>query len=786
MADSRRLRQKRFAMFSTAACLLFIVAVIIFISGNTSFSLNGYRATPLTLKEHGALGKLKKDTLTPFEKKGEGVYLSMGCVACHGANSPPQNFVKPPSLAYQKDRWLHSDGVYRIGPELTMVSDRHGFDWHLAHLLQPDRVIGLSRMPAFPALKKKAEAIIPWFIANTKGPGVSGLALYPWNGNGINRLGQVLNDFTYKPPMRDYTSASDWEIDNLGLTKAEYSVFFKALDRNRDFLLDSLDYPSLLARQDLKSQSEWFLKGLGFADGEILDEYDLARLIPTLPKLRRSEAMQVFPGILPDALIEKQYVVELYLEWIEETALKALNQTLQGFDISQSATGRIDRTLSPLIKDVLTEPEISYLFRYLDRDRSGSITSSDFADSEVPSQDAVALIRYLEKCASWGHSKQKKLFDAPAKVQYETAWKMDFFRAWSGFNLDCSQNPMDGIMLDLNGDGCISSKDYMMLPSILTGRNIYQTYCAGCHGHEGEGTELSRWFSPRPRKFVSGKFRYKSTSYGHLPTDEDLYLSIHNGIPGSAMPSFRFIPPDSIWLLVEYIKSFALADFRSRDQFPVPPFISMKPPNIKSRKEALALASEGENLYYAFSCHECHGNEGGTSAPLGLGINYQLGIRHLQSSRETGSTTALSHNPWFDEWSEIRSPSSFVEVEKFKSGSDLLSVYRTIAVGQNSAPMIGFSFRMDFPSNQIEKKHYDVEEDAPATRIAALMDYKADQSKSPNNKTIRKMSIQSRMDFSHRRLWALACYIRSLSLKQDDTGGDWTIGLVDELRTLSK
>ena len=42
------------------------------------------------------------------------------------------------------------------------------------------------------------------------------------------------------------------------------------------------------------------------------------------------------------------------------------------------------------------------------------------------------------------------------------------------------------------------------------------------------------------------------------PTDEDLHRIVHDGVPGTAMPSFALLPPDEVEALVEYVKYLSI------------------------------------------------------------------------------------------------------------------------------------------------------------------------------------------------------------------------------------
>ncbi|WP_075083447.1 cytochrome c [Mariniblastus fucicola] len=84
---------------------------------------------------------------------------------------------------------------------------------------------------------------------------------------------------------------------------------------------------------------------------------------------------------------------------------------------------------------------------------------------------------------------------------------------------------------------------------------LYREHCAQCHGITGDGAGATAAFlNPYPRDFRLSKFKFKSTPLRRSPTDHDLELVLRNGIPGTAMPSFRTLPDEEIQALIDYVK----------------------------------------------------------------------------------------------------------------------------------------------------------------------------------------------------------------------------------------
>jgi mono/diheme cytochrome c family protein len=92
-----------------------------------------------------------------------------------------------------------------------------------------------------------------------------------------------------------------------------------------------------------------------------------------------------------------------------------------------------------------------------------------------------------------------------------------------------------------------------------TPHGLYREHCAHCHGISGDGAgATAALLNPYPRNFRHGKFKFKSTPLRTPPTDDDLRRILANGIPGSAMPSFRLLPQREIDALIDYVKYLSM------------------------------------------------------------------------------------------------------------------------------------------------------------------------------------------------------------------------------------
>jgi mono/diheme cytochrome c family protein len=97
--------------------------------------------------------------------------------------------------------------------------------------------------------------------------------------------------------------------------------------------------------------------------------------------------------------------------------------------------------------------------------------------------------------------------------------------------------------------------------SDIVGRKngLYREHCVHCHGITGDGLgPTAAFLNPYPRDYRPGVFKFKSTERSSKPTHADLVRVLHNGVPGSSMPSFALLSPVEVDALVEYVKYLSI------------------------------------------------------------------------------------------------------------------------------------------------------------------------------------------------------------------------------------
>jgi mono/diheme cytochrome c family protein len=144
---------------------------------------------------------------------------------------------------------------------------------------------------------------------------------------------------------------------------------------------------------------------------------------------------------------------------------------------------------------------------------------------------------------------------------------------------------------------------------VEAGKAVYFRKCVWCHGPEGAGDGPSAKRLPtKPRNFNQGTFKIRHTASGELPTDEDLFLTVTNGLPGSAMPPWgEILTEQERKQVVAFVKTNLVKD-RSFDDPDEEFHVIDYGKQIESSKESI---DKGRDLFMnKAKCVECHGAEG--------------------------------------------------------------------------------------------------------------------------------------------------------------------------------
>jgi mono/diheme cytochrome c family protein len=138
-------------------------------------------------------------------------------------------------------------------------------------------------------------------------------------------------------------------------------------------------------------------------------------------------------------------------------------------------------------------------------------------------------------------------------------------------------------------------------------KKLFLAECSGCHGERGrgDGPAAEILTDPRPRNFAAEPFKFRSTK-GERPRREDLFETVTNGLPGSFMPSFRFLSEEERWLLVDHVRGLAgIASEEETEAVTLGPEGPADPASI----------ARGAKVYRDLQCQACHGEQGRGDGP---------------------------------------------------------------------------------------------------------------------------------------------------------------------------
>ena len=206
------------------------------------------------------------------------------------------------------------------------------------------------------------------------------------------------------------------------------------------------------------------------------------------------------------------------------------------------------------------------------------------------------------------------------------------------------------------------------------GRAVYRSACESCHGREGDGSGPgAAQLTPRPRNFVTGSFKFRSTASGDRPLPRDVVRTVTTGIRGTWMPAFGpILPADDLRAVSNFVLAFAPKG-EAPEQL-VPP-----PGELHPLPDTPALRARGQALYETLQCGQCHGPQGRGDGPA--------------------AATAV------DDQGQSTAPLDFT-VGLYKGGSSPEDVYRTFVTGLDGTPMPSYGDSLPKEEDRWALVHY--------------------------------------------------------------------------------
>ena len=278
------------------------------------------------------------------------------------------------------------------------------------------------------------------------------------------------------------------------------------------------------------------------------------------------------------------------------------------------------------------------------------------------------------------------------------------------------------------------------------GKEVYEDSCAHCHGTEGRGDgSAAENLLPKPRDFTRGLYKIRATEARELPTDQDLFDIITEGMPGSSMPPWdTALSANDRWEVVAYIKTF-YDGFKEAEAPPKQISLAEKIPYSEQSVET------GKVLYVELGCVECHGNLGrgdGTSAP-----------------------------DLTDEWGFQTWPANLTQGWNYRGGFDTEDIFKRFIGGIAGSPMPAFegdsfpgfgltseeSNRMTELDNKDEMTEAEEEESAQLyEKYDAAVDIALNLAEGTELTPAEQQTYDNAMKVVYEKSWHLANYVKSL------------------------
>ncbi len=191
------------------------------------------------------------------------------------------------------------------------------------------------------------------------------------------------------------------------------------------------------------------------------------------------------------------------------------------------------------------------------------------------------------------------------------------------------------------------------------GKKIYNKRCWWCHGEEGEGDGPAGDFvNPPPRSFADAMFKYTTTKLDNMPTDENLFRMISDGMPGTSMPGWSdVLKENERWDVIAYIKVLAQGMFEETgaESVDFSGEVPTSPDSIAKGKEIFLKKAQ---------CNECHGEDGRGD-----------GMKALKDD-------IFEKRVW---------PRNLTQPWTFRSGSSAKDIYSRVTAGIPGTPMPSFT-----------------------------------------------------------------------------------------------
>lgn len=131
-------------------------------------------------------------------------------------------------------------------------------------------------------------------------------------------------------------------------------------------------------------------------------------------------------------------------------------------------------------------------------------------------------------------------------------------------------------------------KAWISTPELIAkGKEEYQKNCASCHGVNGGGDgSAAAGLNPKPRNFTSLE------NWKNGRKSSQIFKTINNGIPGSSMSSFGYLPSSIKWALVHFVAQLGPTPQSDSDSDLAAVGVDPKKDELEQEKKATTIPIE--------------------------------------------------------------------------------------------------------------------------------------------------------------------------------------------------
>ncbi len=229
--------------------------------------------------------------------------------------------------------------------------------------------------------------------------------------------------------------------------------------------------------------------------------------------------------------------------------------------------------------------------------------------------------------------------------------------------------------------GDVSAPLKLTKAHLAEGAKLFKRHCLDCHNitGDGRGAKSGQFVVPFPRDYRQGIFKFVTSGEGMKPRRSDLLRTLHDGLKGTAMPSFALLQEGERDLLAGYVMYLSI---RGQVEFDsLRDLTDGKPNDLSARLKGIVAEWEVADAAPALPAPP---NDGDYDAPA-----HQDAVRrgHALFTQKVENSCVSCHGEYgrkpvlrYDLWGTVAKPLDLTE-PNFKGGSRPEDVYARVRFG---------------------------------------------------------------------------------------------------------